>query len=83
MRLWVRFLASLTGLRIQRCHELWCRSQMQLGSGVAVALGRPAATAPNGLLAWEPPFAAHVALKRQKDPPKKILFTITDLNLAL
>ena len=56
---------------------------MQLGSGVAVALGRPAATAPNGLLAWEPPFAAHVALKRQKDPPQKILFTITDLNLAL
>ena len=25
------------GLRIQRCHELWHRSQMQLESGVAVA----------------------------------------------
>uniref|UniRef100_A0A8D0SFA3 Sulfotransferase n=1 Tax=Sus scrofa TaxID=9823 RepID=A0A8D0SFA3_PIG len=31
-RLWVRCLALLSGLRIQRCHELWCRSQTQLGS---------------------------------------------------
>ena len=28
---------------------------------------RPAATAPVGLLAWEPPYATGVALKRQKD----------------
>ena len=34
-RLRVRSLASLSGLRIWRCPELWCRSQMQLGSGVA------------------------------------------------
>ena len=38
MRLRVRSLALLSGLKIQRCHELWCRSQMQLGSGVAVAM---------------------------------------------
>ena len=25
-------------LRIQCCHELWCRSQIRLGSGVAVAV---------------------------------------------
>jgi len=37
MRLWVRSLASLSGLRIWRGCELWCRSQMWLGSGVAVA----------------------------------------------
>ena len=30
--------ASLSGLRIWRCCELWCRSQAQLGSGVAVAV---------------------------------------------
>ena len=30
-------LGSLSGLRIRRCRELWCRSQMQLGSCVAVA----------------------------------------------
>ena len=38
MRLLVRSLASLPGLRIPRCHELWCRSQMRLGSHVAVAV---------------------------------------------
>ena len=31
-------LALLSGLRIQRCPELWCRWQMRLGSGVAVAV---------------------------------------------
>ena len=31
-------LASLSGLKIQCCHELQCRSQMQLRSGIAVAL---------------------------------------------
>ena len=31
-------LASLSGLRIWCCHEMWCRSQMQLGSDMAVAL---------------------------------------------
>ena len=37
MRLQVRSLASLSGLRIWLCHELWCRSQTKLGFGVAVA----------------------------------------------
>ena len=31
-------LASLSGLRIRRCPELWCRLQTRLGSRVAVAL---------------------------------------------
>ena len=30
MRLQVRSLASLSGLRIRRCCELWCRSQIRL-----------------------------------------------------
>ena len=38
MRLWVQSLALLSGLRIGRCHELWCRLQTRLGSGIAVAL---------------------------------------------
>ena len=59
MRLQVPSLASLSGLRIQRCHELWCRLQMRLGSGIAVALIGP--------LAWEPPYAMGVALKKTKD----------------
>ena len=38
MRLRLRSLASLSGLRIQHCRDLRCRSQMRLGSCVAVAL---------------------------------------------
>ena len=38
VRLRVRSLSSLSGLRIQRFRELWCRLQMGLGSGVAVAV---------------------------------------------
>ena len=37
-------------VRIQCCHELWCR---------------PVATAPIRPLAWEPTYARGVALKRQ------------------
>ena len=38
MRTWVRSLAFLSGLRIRCCHELWCRLQTWLGSGLAVAV---------------------------------------------
>ena len=38
MRLWVQSLALLCGLSIRHCCELWRRSQIQLGSGVAVAV---------------------------------------------
>ena len=37
MRLQVQSLASLSGLGIWHCRELWCRLQTWLGSGVAVA----------------------------------------------
>ena len=39
MRTQVQYLASLlSGLGIQRCPELWCGLQMQLRSGIAVAV---------------------------------------------
>ena len=38
MRMQVQSLAPISGLRIQDCREPWCRLQMRLGSGVAVAL---------------------------------------------
>ena len=53
MRLQVRSLASLNGLRIWHCRELWCR---------------PAATAPISPLAWEPAYAVGSGpRKRQKE----------------
>ena len=63
MRLWVRSLASLSVSRIQRCCELWCRSQMRLDPAALLWLWcRPAAAALILPLAWEPPCAAGVAL---------------------
>ena len=53
-------MALLSGLRIRRCRELWCRLQMRLESRIAVAL--------------EPPYAAGAALekaKRRKDKKRK------------
>ena len=38
VRMWVSFLASLSGLRMQHCRELWCRLQMRLRFGIAVAV---------------------------------------------
>ena len=66
-RLRDRSLALLSGLRIWCCWELWCRSKTWLRSGVAVAVGRLAATAPIGPLAWGPSYATGAALKRQKN----------------
>ena len=43
---------------------------MGLRSGIAVAVGRPAATDPIRPLAWEPPYTVGAALKIQKTKPK-------------
>ena len=72
MRLRVRSLASLSGLRIQCCLELWCGSQMRLGSPALLWLWhRLVATAPMGPLAWELPYATGMALEKTKKKKKK------------
>ena len=66
---------NLVSMKTQPCSAGW-------GSGIAMSCGvgcrcgsdpellwlwhRPAATAPIGPLAWEPPYAVGVALKSQK-----------------
>ena len=40
MRMWVRYLASLSGLMIWHYCELWCRSQTSLKSRIAAAVAR-------------------------------------------
>ena len=49
-------MASLSGLRIWRCRDLWC--------------GLPA-TAPIGPLAWELLYTSRVALKRPQNKTNK------------
>ena len=65
MRMRVRSLGLLSVLRIQRCHELWCRSQMQLGFGIAMAQIQP--------LAWELLYATPAtSLKKKKKNGQRI-----------
>jgi len=70
MRLRVRSLASLSGLKIQHCHELWRRSKTQLE--LLWLWCRPAATTLIRPPAWESPYATGVALKRRKTKKEKI-----------
>ena len=64
-KMWVWSLASLSGLRIWRCHKLWCRLQMWLRSHITVALVRLAAAAPIWPLVWDLPYAMSVTLKHK------------------
>ena len=52
MRIGVPSLASLSGLRIPRCRELWCRSEAWLGSCVAVTVAVAEAKQSAEAAAW-------------------------------
>ena len=66
MRLWVRSLASLSGLRI--CVAMSCGVGHRHGSNPLFLWlwCRPIVIALTGPLAWEPPCAVGAALKRKK-----------------
>ena len=55
----------------ERCCELWCRSQMQLRCGIAVAVAQASCYIFIQHLAWEPPYAAGAALKTKKKKKKR------------
>ena len=62
MRMRDQSLDLLSGSRIWRCWELWCRSQMWLGYCVA----RLPAVTLIWAVVWEIPYAMSEALKRKK-----------------
>ena len=66
MRMQIRSLALLSGLRIWRCWELLCALQTWLGSGIAVAVAVAGSCSTNSTPAWETPYAMGVALKKKK-----------------
>ena len=70
MKTWVQSLTSLSGLRIRHCHELWCRWQTQLRSGIAVTGVGQWLQFRFDPLAWEPP---DMALKRKKKKKATVL----------
>ena len=69
MRMRVQSLASLSGLSMQHCYDLWYRSHMWLRSCLAVAVC--AAVALIQLLSWELPYATYAALKRKEKKKKQ------------
>ena len=71
MRTQVRSLALLSGLRIWCCCELWYGSQTQLRSCIAVAVVYAGSYSLIQPLAWEPPYASDVALKKYKNKKNK------------
>ena len=73
MRTQVRSLASLSGLRIQHCCNLWRTSQTQLGSQVAVAVALAGGYSSN----WTPSLGTSIChgcipkKTKYKKPPQK------------
>ena len=63
-------IPGLSGLRVQHCYELWHRSQNGSHPALLWLWGRLATAALIQPLAWEPPHAMSVALKKTK---KRIL----------
>ena len=63
--------ASRSVLRIWCCLELPCRSQMQLGTAMAVAVVQEGSCSSNVTLAWELPYATVVAVNRRSKKKKK------------
>ena len=72
MRLWVPSLASLRGLMIWHCRELWCRLQMWLWRWpAAVALMRPPSLGPSICLRCSPERQKRQKKKKKKKKKKK------------
>ena len=71
MRLWVRSLASLSGIRIQHCCELWCRLQRWLRCGIAVAMVWTSGYSSHWTPSMGTPYAAALDKTKKKKKKKK------------
>jgi len=71
MRLRVQSLASLRGLRIQCCCELWRRSQIWLGSHIAVAVVQAGGCSSDSTASLGTSTCLRCGPKKQKKKKKK------------
>ena len=76
MRMQVRFLASLSGLRIQCGHKLQRSSQTWLRSSVAVVVVQASVAARVQPLVWELPHAASAVRRKKKEEEEEELITL-------
>ena len=76
MQIWS--LASLSGLRIWHCHKLWCRLQMRLRSGIAVAVTQ-ACSSSHSALCCETSICCRCGHKKKENNSiYKQNFTVSD-----
>ena len=77
MKMQVQSLASLCGLRIQRCHELWCGLWMRLRSGIIVARAQAGLCSSDSTPSLETSTCHRCGLKKERKKKKKknIYFT--------
>ena len=73
MRLQVRSLALLSGLRIRHCHSCGVGHRHCSDAALLWLWRRPVATALIGPLAWETPHAVGAALEKTKRKKKEKL----------
>ena len=59
-------IPGLSGLRITRCSELWCRLQIRLGCGVAVAVAKAGSYSSNSTPALGASICCKFGPKKQK-----------------
>ena len=81
MRMQIQSPASLSGLSIWCCCELWCRLQTWLRSILLCLWCRPAATVLMAPLAWEPPYAAWPKKKKKKESSHYLTLFHFDYNM--
>ena len=73
---------SIPGLAQWHCHELWCRLQMRLGSGVAVAGVQAGGYSSNLTPTLGTPYAAGAALK-DKNKTKQNKTNMSELSFDI
>ena len=85
MRMRVRLLASLSGLRIRCCCELWCKSETQLGSRVAVAVALASDYSSESTPSLGTSICCGYSPKKQKKKKKKkkVFFKLLCRSLVL
>ena len=71
MRTQVQPLASLNGLRMWHCRELWCKLQTRLGSGMAVAVAKASDYGSNLTPSLGTSIFCTCGLKKKKKKKKK------------
>ena len=70
MKMWVQSLASLSGLGIQCCHELWCRLQTQLEPRIAVAVSQTGCCSSESTPSLRTSVCRRYGLKKAKEKEK-------------